>query len=60
MFDSPMEHCAVYGQMVTLAQAFAECRRRHACAPDQACALQNYFSGDDDGLDPQPEKRADA
>lgn len=60
MFDSPMEHCAVCGQMVTLDQNFTECRRRHACATDQLCPLQNYFSGDDGSLDLQLEKPADS
>jgi hypothetical protein len=56
MFDSPMEHCAVCGQMVTLAQTFTECQRRHSCATDQVCPLQNYFSGVDGSLDSQQEK----
>ena len=56
MFDSPMEHCEVCGQMVTLAQTFAECQRKHACAKDQVCPLQKYFTGIDTLTEPQPEK----
>jgi hypothetical protein len=56
MFDSPMERCAVCGQMVTLAQTFTECQRRHSCATDQPCPLRKYFSGDDGSLDPQLQK----
>ena len=56
MFDSPMEHCTVCGQMVTLDQTLSECQRKHACAKDQVCPLQKYFSGVEDSLDPQPEK----
>jgi hypothetical protein len=56
MFDSPMEHCAVCGQMVTLAQTFTECQRKHACAKDQVCPLRKYFSGTDGSPEPQQEK----
>jgi hypothetical protein len=45
MFDSPMEHCPVCGEMVTLAQAMTECQSKHACAKDQVCPLRKYFSG---------------
>lgn len=48
MFDSPMEHCAVCGEMVTLAQTVAECRRSHGCGGEQVCPLGKYFSGTDD------------
>lgn len=60
MFDSPMEYCAVCGEMVTLAQTSTECQRKHTCATDQPCPLRNYFSSDDASLDPQLEKPADA
>jgi NAD-dependent DNA ligase len=53
MFDSPMEHCPVCGEMVTLAQAVTECQSKHACAKDQVCPLRKYFSGLDGSLDPQ-------
>jgi hypothetical protein len=45
MFDSPMEHCPVCGQMVVLDQAMRECGRKHGCAVDTACPLQKYFTG---------------
>jgi hypothetical protein len=56
MFDSPMEHCAVCDQIVTLDQTLTECQRRHACAPDQACPLQKYFCNVDSSLPAQQEK----
>lgn len=56
MFDSPMEYCAVCGQIVTLDQTLTECQRRHACAKDQACPLQKYFSNADSALAAQQEK----
>ncbi len=56
MFDSPMEHCAVCGQMVTLDQSLTECQRKYACARDQVCPLRKYFSGVDGSLDAQNEK----
>ena len=45
MFDSPMEHCAICGEMVTLDQTLSECERKHGCGVDQACPLR-YFFGD--------------
>ncbi|NJD34767.1 MAG: hypothetical protein FIA96_08045 [Betaproteobacteria bacterium] len=43
MFDSPMEHCAVCGQMVTLDQTLLECQRRHECGTGEVCPLCKYF-----------------
>ncbi|MCX7167880.1 MAG: hypothetical protein NTV11_16615 [Rhodocyclales bacterium] len=57
MFDSPMEHCPVCGQMVALDQAQAECARKHGCSPDTACPLQKYFTGVDFSPDQLKEKR---
>lgn len=45
MFDSPMEHCPVCGQMVALDQSRSECGRTHACGADVECPLQKYFTG---------------
>jgi hypothetical protein len=45
MFDSPMEHCPVCGQMVVLDQAMGECGRKQGCAADTVCPLQKYFTG---------------
>ncbi len=59
MFDSPMEHCAVCGKMVTLAQSHAECRRKHACAEDKGCPLRDYFSGGDEKNDRRREPPAE-
>lgn len=56
MFDSPMEYCAVCREMVTLAQAGAECQRKHGCGTGQACPLEKYFSGVDGGPGLQQEK----
>jgi hypothetical protein len=56
MFDSPMEHCAVCGQMVTLDQTLVECQKRHDCASDQLCPLRKYFTGVDVATDPGREK----
>jgi hypothetical protein len=56
MFDSPMEHCAVCGEMVTLDQTLTECQRKHGCGIDQECPLRKYFSGVGDSLDPRQEK----
>ena len=55
MFDSPMEHCPVCGQMVALDQAKVECGRRQGCSTDTACPLQKYFTGGDGSPD-QPKK----
>jgi hypothetical protein len=44
MFDSPMEHCAVCGEMVTLDQTLTECRSKQGCAKDQVCPLRRYFT----------------
>ena len=43
MFDSPMEHCAICGQMVALDQSQAECAREHGCKVDTVCPLLSYF-----------------
>jgi len=56
MFDSPMEHCAVCGEMVTLDQTLTECQRKHGCGIDKECPLRKYFSGVGDSLDPRQEK----
>lgn len=56
MFDSPMEHCVVCGEMVTLDQSLSECRSRHGCASDQVCPLRKYFTGVDVVPDPRQEK----
>lgn len=56
MFDSPMEHCAVCGQMVTLDQSLTECQRKHICAKGQVCPLQKYFTGVDARPDTEQEK----
>ena len=45
MFDSPMEHCPVCGQMVVLDQAMRECGRKHGCDTGTECPLQKYFTG---------------
>jgi hypothetical protein len=47
MFDSPMEHCQVCGQMIALDQSKPECGRRNGCATDTVCPLQKYFAGID-------------
>ena len=52
MFDSPMEHCPVCGQMVVLDQAKAECGQKHGCPPGTECPLQQYFTGSDWSHDP--------
>lgn len=59
MFDAPMEHCAVCGEIVTMAQTFPECQRKHTCVTDQLCPLRKYFSGEDGSLDPQLKNPAD-
>ena len=51
MFDSPMEHCPVCGQMVVLDQAMRECGRKHGCDTGTECPLQKYFTGTEAGLD---------
>ncbi len=56
MFDSPMEYCAVCGQMVTLDQTLTECQRKHLCGKDQVCPLRKYFTGIDAPPEPQQEK----
>ncbi len=55
MFDSPMEHCPVCGQMVVLDQTKRECGLKHGCSTDKACPLQKYFTGSDVATD-QPKK----
>ena len=45
MFDSPMEHCPVCGQMVILDQSKAKCGLEHACKPGTVCPLEKYFVG---------------
>ncbi|MCX7150020.1 MAG: hypothetical protein NTY05_11530 [Rhodocyclales bacterium] len=47
MFDSPIDHCPICGQMVLLDQTQVECAREHGCHPDTPCPLQKYFSGID-------------
>jgi len=55
MFDSPMEHCPVCGQMVALDQTRKECGLKHGCDANVACPLQEYFTGIDLATD-QPKK----
>jgi hypothetical protein len=47
MFDSPIDHCPVCGQMVLLDQTRRECAREHSCGADTQCPLEAYFSGID-------------
>ena len=47
MFDSPIEHCPVCGQMVILDQTQVECAREHDCGIEVPCPLQRYFTGID-------------
>lgn len=51
MFDSPMEHCPVCGQMVVLDQTRKECGRQHGCDTDIECPLEKYFTGAAAALD---------
>jgi hypothetical protein len=47
MFDSPIEHCPVCGEMVLLDQTQRECSREHHCRKDTVCPLGKYFTGID-------------
>ncbi|MCE9571014.1 MAG: hypothetical protein K8R10_13615 [Rhodocyclales bacterium] len=51
MFDSPMEHCPVCGQMVILDQSKAKCGLEHACKPGTVCPLEKYFVGTEGRVD---------
>ncbi len=50
MFDSPIEHCAVCGQMVVLDRSRSECANAYKCAPGTECPLRQYFTGVDAAL----------
>lgn len=57
MFDSPMEHCPVCGQMVVLDQTRPECGRKHGCGTDLECPLKNYFTGIEAEAEPPKKDR---
>lgn len=59
MFDSPIDHCPVCGQMVLLDQTQDECAREHGCSRDTACPLQSYFTGIDFGIEQSKQKLRD-
>ena len=59
MFDSPIDHCPVCGQMVVLDQTQVECAREHGCSTDTPCPLQKYFTGIDFSVDQPKEKLRD-
>ena len=59
MFDSPIDHCPVCGQMVLLDQTQVECAREHSCSADVSCPLQNYFTGIDFSVAHPKEKLRD-
>jgi hypothetical protein len=44
MFESPMEHCRVCGEYVTLVQTQHECACRQQCGQDANCPLQKAFA----------------
>ena len=56
MFDSPIDHCPVCGQMVLLDQTKIECAREHGCDACTPCPLQKYFTGLDFSV-PQPKDK---
>jgi hypothetical protein len=51
MFDSPMDHCPVCGQMVVLDQPQTECAGKHKCSAETPCPLQKYFAAAESGPD---------
>ena len=55
MFDSPIDHCPVCGQMVVLDQTQAKCAREHNCEPGTLCPLREYFTGADSTIE-QPKE----
>ena len=59
MFDSPIDHCPVCGQMVLLDQTRIECAREHSCGTDTVCPLQQYFTGIDFSVAQPKEKLRD-
>ena len=49
-FDSPIERCAVCGEVVLIDQTQRECASEHGCG-DRKCPLHEFFEGTsfDDG-----------